>query len=74
MERAIGEVFDFNGVKLQVKDAVRKISCNGCYFLNGYKCKGKGIDCKIQIGKCFCNFRTDHKSVIFVEVNKDKED
>ena len=32
MERAVGEVFDFNGAKLQVKDTGQKVSCDGCYF------------------------------------------
>lgn len=32
MERAVGEVFDFEGVKLQVKYAGDNLSCCGCYF------------------------------------------
>lgn len=38
MERKVGEVFDFNGVKLRVQDAGYKASCNGCHF-NGLICK-----------------------------------
>ena len=38
MEKAVGEVFDFNGIKLRVQDAGYKASCNGCYF-NGLICK-----------------------------------
>ena len=51
MERAVGEVFDFKGIKLQVQDVVPRISCNGCYFLDGYKCRGRETDC--QVGHCF---------------------
>lgn len=32
MERKVGEVFDFNGVKLEVKDKGNCCLCNGCYF------------------------------------------
>lgn len=38
MEKAVGEVFGFNNVKLQVKDIVGKACCDGCYF-NGLICK-----------------------------------
>ena len=69
MERAIGEVFDFKGVKLQVKDAVRKISCNGCYFdKSEYKCS----DVHNCIGYCYEPFRSDGKDVVFVEVEDDQ--
>ena len=37
MEREVGEVFDFKGIKLQVKDDGCKASCDGCYF-NGPIC------------------------------------
>ena len=37
MERKVGEVFDFNGVKLQVKDTDRETSCNGCYLNEYYR-------------------------------------
>ena len=75
MERAVGEVFDFNGVKLQVKDTCRKISCDGCYF-DEYErdCSYANIqDCT---GYCYKPFRSDGKNVIFVEVEdvRNKED
>lgn len=71
MERAIGEVFDFNDVKLQVKDIGKKVCCDGCYFdKSEYKCS----DVHNCIGYCFGPFRSDGKDVVFVEVEDDKED
>lgn len=32
MERAVGEIFEFEGVKLRVEKEIR--ACNGCYFKN----------------------------------------
>lgn len=32
MERKIGEIFEYNGVKLRVEKEIR--ACNGCYFKN----------------------------------------
>ena len=34
MERAIGEVFDFDDVKLLVKDTGEKACCDGCYLMS----------------------------------------
>ena len=70
MERAIGETFDFNGVKLQVKDTGKRISCYGCYF-NEPKRACDGVRFINQTGECFPFFRTDGKNVIFVEVEND---
>ena len=67
MERAIGEVFDFDGVKLRVARAKSKVSCEGCYFFHQkhpcYKVHGISIT-----GKCDLLVRSDKKSVIFVRV------
>ena len=71
MERAIGEAFDFNGVKLQVKDTGDSCFCYGCYFYElNYPCHETHY--KSQIGECFRLLRTDDKKVIFVEVESDK--
>ena len=70
MERKVGEVFDFKGVMLQVKDIGDKACCDGCYFDEPkYKC----IDAHIlgRIGVCSRLFRSDGKHVIFVEVEGD---
>ena len=75
MQRAIGEIFDFIGVKLQVEDTGCKASCNGCYF-NGPTCTNNEINYTTQTGECFHTCREDGKNVIFVEVESDqnKED
>ena len=33
MERKLGDVFEVDGVKLQVVEASDTFSCDGCYFL-----------------------------------------
>lgn len=73
MERKVGEVFDFNGVKLQVKDIGNKACCDGCCF---DKPEHKCFDAHIsgRIGVCSRLFRSDGKHVIFVKVkDKNKE-
>lgn len=71
MERAIGEIFDFNDVKLQVKDIGEKACCDGCYFDESeHKC----FDAHNCTGYCHRPFRSDGKDVVFVEVDYDKED
>ena len=73
MEREVGEVFDFKGVKLQVKDTGCKASCDGCYFDEfWHSCVRNG--CGIYVGYCYGLFRSDGKNVVFVEVNYDKEE
>ena len=69
MEKAIGEVFDFDGIKLQVKDTGDSSSCYGCYF-NEPKRTCDGVRYINQTGKCFPPLRTDDRNVIFVEVKK----
>ncbi len=67
MERAIGEVFYFKGIKLQVKDTGDICFCYGCY-LHGLNCPYDETHYKNQIGECFRIRRTDYRNVIFVEV------
>ena len=71
MEKAVGEVFGFNDVKLQVKDTGKRISCDGCYF-NEPKRTCDGVRYINQTGKCFPPLRTDDRNVIFVEVENDQ--
>lgn len=71
MERAVGEVFDFNGVKLQVEETEKRYSCNGCYFkksLNSCFDETSIINC---MNRCCVIGRSDGKNVIFVEVEGD---
>lgn len=64
MERKIGETFEFEGKKLQVK-AASKDSCEGC-ILDGKCTRGK----KAITGFCERGYRDDEKRVIFVEVQE----
>ena len=75
MERAVGEIFEFEGVKLQVKDTKNRSCCSGCYFCISFYCPCYETHHKQLMGECYRVYRTDGKDVIFVEVqsNKDKE-
>ena len=68
MQREPGEVFDFKGVMLQVKDIGCETSCKGCFF-------NECVDACLQdcIGFCLDELRSDGKNVVFVEVRDDKE-
>lgn len=57
-ERKIGEVFLFNGEKLQCKE---NNLCDGCYF-KPFNCNAPAI-----AGECSRYLRSDKKSVIFVK-------
>lgn len=58
MERKIGEVFDYKGTMLCVKE---HYGCLGCYL------KGNCNDSKDITGECGSIDRTDKKAVIFVK-------
>ena len=63
MERKIGDTFEFDGKKLEVKAASR--ACDGCILEE--KCS---IDPAELLGTCGAGDRTDKKDVIFVEVQE----
>ena len=67
MERKIGEVFELEGKKLQVRESHR-YSCDGCFF-NGH-CEHSSNPI---IGLCEKDQREDEKDVIFVEVQEQEE-
>ena len=67
MERRIGEIFEYQGKILRVKESEGKI-CEGCSFLNKCTCETKGA-----VGWCDCGTRSDKKNVIFVEVKEQQE-
>lgn len=71
MERKVGEVFDFRGVKLRVERAKDKTSCDGCYFdyprIPCWRVNGMS-----KTGRCNPSIRSDKESVIFVKVEDDK--
>ena len=70
-QREPGEVFDFRGIMLQVRDTRCETSCEGCFFDKPeHECFNVCLqDC---IGSCLDVYRSDGKNVIFVEV-KDSE-
>ena len=61
MEREIGEIFEFEGVKLQV---VKSCNCGlhnvGCYFIDDDK------NCRSQI--CYASKRKDKTPVKFIRI------
>lgn len=68
MERKIGETFEFEGKKLQVKKTASS-GCDGCFF------NEQRIPCsKYVAGYCALKFRTDKKDVIFVEVQEQPQE
>lgn len=69
MERAIGEVFEFNGVKLQVKSTGCSVSCKGCYFDKSHHVCQDMVN-HVFIDFCYEPYRNDGKNVIFVEVKQ----
>ena len=58
MERAIGEIFKFEGIKLKV---VEGKGCDGCYFQDKACCE----PIRRERGKCTIYIRNDKKSIIF---------
>ena len=67
MERKIGETFEFEGKKIEVKAASN--GCDGCFF-EGKCC----IDSAELLGTCGAGDRTDGKNVIFVEVQEQPQE
>ena len=65
MERKIGEIFEYEGVTLEV---VKKNGCRGCYFQN--KLCSSDINIYQSRGKCR-NSRTDKNKVIFKLISDD---
>ena len=64
MERKIGETFEYEDKKLQVKESASS-GCGGCFF------DEQRIPCSKNVaGYCDFKFRADKKKVIFVEVNE----
>lgn len=68
IERKIGETFEFEGKKIEVK-AASSDECDGCFF--NTKCTRKS---KKLSGECDRDWRNDKKSVIFVEQQKKIEE
>lgn len=65
MERKIGEIFDYEGKKLQVVE--KNFFCDGCYFYEVGDDFCLNDDDFGKTGSCLAN-RSDQKEVIFQEV------
>lgn len=66
-ERKIGEVFDYQGMKLKVKEA--DILCEGCVFEEDCFNRNKQI-----VGECENGKRKDGKKVVFIDVTEQKKE
>ena len=64
MERKIGDTFEFEGKKLQVKESASN-GCDGCFFY--MKCSSITMGLS---GECEVDARDDKKDVIFVEIQE----
>ena len=64
MERKIGDTFEFEGKKLQVKESASN-GCDGCFFY--MKCSSITMGLS---GECEVDARDDGKDIIFVEVQE----
>lgn len=62
IERKIGETFEYEGKKIEVK-AASSDECDGCFFNTKCTLKSKKLS-----GECDRDWRNDRKSVIFVEM------
>lgn len=67
MEKKIGDIFEYLGRKLKVVKSARDL-CFGCYFFDDKHCQR----IEREGGECSKSKRTDHNSVIFMEV-KDEQ-
>ena len=67
MEKKIGDIFEYLGRKLEVVKSARDL-CFGCYFFDDKHCQR----IEREGGECSKSKRTDHNSVIFMEV-KDEQ-
>ena len=68
MERKIGDTFEFEGKKLQVKESASN-GCDGCFFY--MKCSSITMGLS---GECEVDARDDGKDVIFVEVQEQPQE
>lgn len=62
MERKIGEVFEYQGVKIKTIKNPMGCDCRGCYF----DCEGRScLDDDAKTGHCSNTYRRDGICVIF---------
>ena len=72
MERRIGNKFELNNTTLTVVES-KDANCDYCFlFKHHLSCSNEST--RAVVGACDAYERCDHKDVIFVKVNNDKED
>lgn len=64
-ERQIGEVFEYNGVKLKVRKKAVFEECRDCYFNH----KSRYLECLKAI--CLFLHRSDKQNVLFEEIKEE---
>lgn len=64
-ERKIGEVFEYNGVKLKVRKKATFEECCYCYFNH----KSRYLECSKAI--CLFLHRSDKQNVLFEEIKEE---
>ena len=62
MERKVGEIFEYNGVKLKVVREDVPFRCEDCYF--------QDLDASCEKISCLWRERRDNENVIFKEIKK----
>ncbi len=63
MERKIGEIFEYKGIKLSIIKTSYHAGCDECYFdTKGYCFRESGV------GECVYHLREDGNDIIFMEV------
>lgn len=65
MERKVGEVFEFNNIKLQVIENINPLTCRRCYFSDKYCFYPSIVE---KIGECLDFCRLDENNVYFKEI------
>ena len=64
MEREIDDIFNYNGVKLQIVESNEY--CNNCYFNYNYSACTKPN----TLDKCQKHYRKDNKNIHFKEIKE----
>lgn len=64
-ERQIGEIFEYNGVKLKVRKRATFEECCDCYFNH----KSRYLECSKAI--CLFLHRSDKQNVLFEEIKEE---
>lgn len=69
MERKIGEIFEYEGKKIEVVENENPFVFSGCWSCYFEEKECENIN---ELGKCFFRQRQDRKGVYFVEVEDGK--